>query len=340
MNPEPARTPGCAIERRWEGIELTRTPLGTGPTPLTRLDLDHVDDDVELWCKHEEAYGDGAWGGNKVRKLEWIIPEARRRGVRTLFTVGGIGTHWGLACARYGDEHGLRTVLGLVDQPVDDHVREQWARLEASPATIHRFSSQWQLRLAAPALMLRHAPGASTGRVPRLPWYLPAGGSNAFGTLGYVETGLEIAEQVERGEMPEPGTVVVPVGSGGTVAGLTLGLRVAGLSTRVLGVVVNDSLPLNAETLLELGNRTADLLRERGAAHVPHLAPSELTADASWLGATYGDPTPASVRMVAAASRAGLELEPVYTGKSLAAIADLGRSLRGPVLWLNTHGPR
>lgn len=331
---------GSAIQRRWSGIGLTRTPLGTGPTPVTRLELDHVDDSVELWCKHEESYGDGAWGGNKVRKLEWIIPEAHRRGVRTLFTVGGIGTHWGLACARYGAEHGLGTVLGLVEQPVDDHVREQWARLQASPATIHRFADQRRLRRAVPGLVLRHAFGGRSGWVPRLPWFLPAGGSNPFGTLGYVETALEIAGQVERGEMPEPGTVVVPVGSGGTVAGMTLGLRIAGLRSTVLGVVVNDAMPLDADTLLELGNRTADLLRDRGATYVPHLAPSELAARTDWLGATYGDPTPASVRMVAAAARAGLEIEPVYTGKALAAIADLGPSLKGPVLWLNTHGPR
>ena len=59
-----------------------------------------------------------------------------------------------------------------------------------------------------------------------------------------------------------------------------------------------------------------------------------------WLGRCYGDPTPASVRAVADAAAAGLTLEPVYTGKALAALRDLGGSLRGPVLWIQTHGPR
>ena len=79
-------------------------------------------------------------------------------------------------------------------------------------------------------------------------------------------TALEIAGQVEAGLLPEPATVVTAVGSGGTAAGLALGLRLAGLRTRVFGVVVNDAFPLDAPVIAELANRTADLLRERGAA--------------------------------------------------------------------------
>lgn len=322
------------IQSRWPGIDLARTPLGTAPTRVARLELPGVDG--EVWWKAESDFGDGAWAGNKVRKLEWILPEARRRGVRTIFTIGGIGTHWGLACARYGAEHGLATVLGLVEQPVDDHVRDQWARLQASPARLHRFASPTRLKLAAPALL-----AATVVRDRgRLPWYLPAGGSNPFGTLGYVEAALEIAAQVEAGELPEPGTCLVPVGSGGTVAGLALGFRIAGLRTRVLGVVVNDSLPLDAPRLVALANRTGDLLARRGASGIPSLAVGDLDARDDWLGETYGDPTPESVGMVSAAAQVGLDLEPVYTGKALAALADLGTSLPGPVLWLNTHGPR
>ncbi|CAM3192680.1 pyridoxal-phosphate dependent enzyme [Nocardioides dubius] len=324
------------LHRRWPGLDLTRRPLGTAPTRVEQVDIPGVADG--LWVKRDDEFGDGPWGGNKVRKLEWIIPEAQRRGVRTLFTVGGIGTHWGLACARYADQGGLRTVLGLVDQPVDDHVREQWERLVASEAVIHRFRSPRQLRLAAPWLLARACDRSGLRLTP--PWYLPAGGSNPVGTLAYVETALEIAAQVEAGELPEPATVVVPIGSGGTTAGLTLGLRIAGLRSRVLGVVVNDSFPLDAAVMARLANRTGELLRSRGASGVPTIAAGDLDTRDDWLGATYGDPTPASVAAVAAAARVGLDLEPVYTGKALAAVADLGASLPGPVLWLHTHGPR
>ncbi len=319
----------------YPGADLPSVRLGATPTPVRRLD--HLDLPVETWVKDESAFGDGGWGGNKVRKLEWIIPEAHRRERRTLFTVGVIGTHWGLAAALYGREHGLRVVLGLVDQPVDDHVRDQTRRLDASGAVVHRFRSVGRLKAAAPLLLARYADGF------RLPYYLPAGGSSPVGSLGYVETAFEIAEQVRAGDLPEPTTIVTAVGSGGTAAGLTLGLRMAGMSTRVLGVVVNDAFRLDAVTVADLAERTAALLRERGLRGVPSVRPGDLDADHDWLGATYGATTPEGLdAQRLAADREGLELEPVYTAKALAAVrglAERGR-LCGPVLYLQTHGPR
>lgn len=324
------------LHRRFPALadSLKQVQLGTGPTPVRRLDALGVDN--ELWLKDESGFGDGGWGGNKPRKLEWIIPEMHRRNRPTLFTVGGIGTHWGLAAALYGRDNGIHTVLGLVDQPIDDHVRDQLRRLEASGATLHRYPSVRRLKLAAPWILARHT---SRGRVP---YYQPAGGSSPIGTLGCVETALEIAAQVEAGELPEPATVVTAVGSGGTAAGLALGLRLAGLKTRVFGVVVNDMLTLDAPTIAGLAGKTEDLLRKRGAEFAPiRIGAGDVTMRKDWLGETYGATTPASLdaeRM--AAEKEGLTLEPVYTSKALAAILELQDSLPGPVLYLNTHGPR
>lgn len=313
---------------------LRHLPLGTGPTPVRRLE--NLGLSGEVWLKDESGFGDGGWGGNKVRKLEWIIPEAHRRKRPTLFTVGGIGTHWGLAAALYGRDHGIHTVLGLVDQPIDDHVRDQLSRLGASGATIYRFRNKRRLIAAAPWILARHS---SRGR---LPYYQPAGGSSPVGSLGYVETAFEIAAQVEAGELPEPATVVTAVGSGGTAAGLALGMRLAGLKTRVFGVIVNDALTLDAPAIAKLANKTEDLLRDRGAVFDPvGIEPADVTMRGDWLGETYGATTPASLEAESlAASAEGLTLEPVYTAKALAAIRELGEDLPGPVLYLNTHGPR
>lgn len=321
------------LARRFPDADLPSVRLGSAPTPVRRLE--HLGLGVEAWLKDEGAFGDGGWGGNKVRKLEWIIAEARRRRRETLFTVGGIGTHWGLAAALYGRDHGLRTVLGLVHQPVDDHVREQTRRIDASGAAVHRYPSTWRLRAAAPYLLARYS------RRGRLPYYLPPGGSSPVGALGYVETALEIAAQVEAGELPEPGTVVTAVGSGGTAAGLTLGLRMAGLRTRVVGIVVNDSFRLDATTVAALADETAGLLRSRGADVRHRVVPDDLDTSAAWLGATYGASTPeAESALLLARDAEDLELEPVYTAKALAAVRELDGRLEGPVLLLQTHGPR
>ncbi|AXT85921.1 1-aminocyclopropane-1-carboxylate deaminase [Aeromicrobium sp. A1-2] len=321
------------LGQRFPAADLPHVRLGASPTPVRRLERLGLQD--EVWIKDEAGFGDGGWGGNKVRKLEWIIPEAHRRGRDTVLTVGGIGTHWGLAAALYGREHGLRTVLGLVEQPVDEHVREQLRRLAASGAVIHRYPTVGRLKLAAPWILARHS------RRGRLPYYLPAGGSSAVGSLGYVETALEIAAQVEAGEMPEPRTLVTAVGSGGTAAGLALGLRLAGLRTRVLGIVVNDSFRLDAVTISRLANQTAALLRDRGADVSIELTPADVSATAVWMGDTYGATTERGSEALALAAEAeGLELEPVYTAKALAAVRGLDGALDGPVLFLQTHGPR
>lgn len=318
------------LHELFPGADLPHVALGVRPTPVRPLPSWGPD----VWLKDESLFGDGGWGGNKVRKLEWIIPEAHRRGSRTLFTVGGIGTHWGLAAALYGAEHGIRTVLGLVEQPVDDHVIDQLDRLGASGAVVHRYPSVRRLRLAAPGLLLRHRDGL------RPPYYLPAGGSSPVGTLGYVDAGLELAAQVRAGVLPEPALVVTAVGSAGTAAGLVLGLRLAGLSSRVVGAVVNDAFRLDDVVIARLANRTVDLLRDRGAEIDVQVDAGDLDVTRRYLGETYGATTPESQRALEAARSDGLELEPVYTAKAFAAVRDLAPATDGPVLVLNTHGPR
>ncbi|QBS45172.1 1-aminocyclopropane-1-carboxylate deaminase/D-cysteine desulfhydrase [Nocardia sp. CS682] len=309
--------------------------LGTSPTPIRRLD---VGTGVPLWCKDDGRYGDGGWGGNKVRKLEWLLPEAHRRGARTIFTVGGTGTNWGLATALYGREQGIETVLALVDQPMDDHVRAQLRRLENSGATVHFTHTKRRTLLTAPWLYLRHMRGR------KRPYYLPVGGSSPIGALGYVEGALELAEQIAAGAVPEPSHIVTAVGSGGTAAGLALGLRLAGLSTRVVGVVVNDALPLDASHIARLAGRAERLLRSRGARFQPiGLRPDDLTITTDWLGPGYGHPTPAAHEAQTLATQDGLQLETVYTAKALAAVLHLDTADffgAGPVLFLNTYGPR
>ncbi len=290
-----------------------------------------------VWVKEDGRFGTGGWGGNKVRKLEWLIPDARRRGRRSILTFGGLGTNWGLATALYGREHGIATALALVDQPLDEHVRAQLARLEASGARIHRTHTKARTVAMLPWLLARNARGG------RPPYLLPAGGSSPVGALGYVEAALEIAAQVEDGALPEPAHAVVAVGTGGTAAGLALGFQLAGLRTRVVGVVVNDQLRLDAPVLARLARRTARLLERRGARLGPlRLEPDMLDLTREEIGAGYGHPTEAATRAAARAAGERLPLDPVYTAKAMAgllALRERGR-LGEPVLFVHTDGPR
>jgi D-cysteine desulfhydrase len=310
---------------------LPHLDLSERPTPVRELA------GLGIWVKEDGAFGSGGWGGNKVHKLEWLIPDARRRGRRSILTFGGLGTNWGLATALYAREHGLATALALVDQPVDDHVRAQLTRLEASGARIHRTHTKARTVAMLPWLLARNTRGG------RPPYLLPAGGSSPVGALGYVEAALEIAAQVENGSLPAPAHVVVPVGTGGTAAGLALGFQLAGLPTRVVGIVVNDQLRLDPTVLTRLARRTAALLERRGASLGPlELGSGMLDLTRDQIGAGYGHPTEAAARATALAAEEQLSLDPVYTAKAMAgllALREEGR-LGNAVLFVHTDGPR
>jgi D-cysteine desulfhydrase len=298
------------LHRRFPELResLPHVHLGSRPTAVRALE--QIAPNTSLWLKDDGMFGDGGWGGNKVRKLEWLLPDALRRRRETILTFGGLGTNWGLATALYAREYGLRTALALIDQPVDDHVRAQLTRLQASGAAIHFTHTKARTIARLPWLLARHSSGG------RLPYLLPAGGSSPVGVLGYVETALEIADQVASGALPLPSHVVCAVGTGGTLAGLTLGFRIAGLPTRTVGVVVNDALRLDAPRLARLTQRCADLLRARGAQlDVGAITPGDLEVRTEWLGPGYGHPLEEAepVRTRARALE-GLDLDPVYTG--------------------------
>lgn len=310
---------------------LPHVVLSERPTPVRELA------GLGIWVKEDGIFGSGGWGGNKVRKLEWLIPDVRRRGRRSILTFGGLGTNWGLATALYAREYGLETALALVDQPVDAHVRAQLARLDASGARIYRTHTKRRTVAMLPWLIARNTRGG------RPPYLLPAGGSSRVGALGYVEAALEIAAQVEDGSLPEPAHVVVAVGTGGTAAGLALGFQIAGLPTRVVGVVVNDQLRLDPPVFVRFARRTAALLERRGARLGRlRIGPDMLDLTCDQIGAGYGHPTEAASRAAALAAEERLSLDPVYTAKAMAGLLALraeGR-LAGPVLFVHTDGPR
>jgi D-cysteine desulfhydrase len=334
--------PAPLLHDRFPALRATlpHVALGAGPTPVRRL---RAVEGAEAWVKEDGRYGD-SYGGNKVRKLEWTLADAQRRGARTVLTFGALATNHGLATALYARRLGLRTALALVDQPLDAHVRAQLARLRTCGAAVHVTHTTPRTVAALPWLLARHA--SRDGGRPRLPYVLPVGGSSPAGVLGYVEAGLELGEQVRAGALPEPAHVVVPVGSGGTLAGLALGLRLAGLRSRPVGVVVNDRLRLDAGRTARLAGRAAALLRARGAAPPADelVRADDVLLAREWLGAGYGHATAEAADAAALLREAdGLALDPVYAAKAMAgllALARRGDLSGGPVLFVATGDAR
>jgi D-cysteine desulfhydrase len=270
------------------------------PTPVEQID-------VGLWVQHDDATA-SAYGGNKVRKLEFVLPVAHRRG-GIVVTAGGIGSHHVLASAVYASALGIEVEAVLYPQPATDDVRHTVAALaEVSGVRTTRVPHRYFMPSAVAARM------AVLAR--RRPYLLWPGASTPLGTLGYVSAGLELVAAFATAGWSPPDSVVAPLGSGGTAVGLALGLAIGGWTdTTVVGVRAADRTVTNRGVLKGLEAGTAALLAIGGAA--PRR--TRLAVDGRWLGAGYGSPTPAGAMATEAAESMGLSLEPTYTAKAFAA---------------------
>jgi D-cysteine desulfhydrase len=319
-------------------VDLERLRLGETPTPVRELtQLGDQGGSAPVWVKDDGAFS--RFGGNKARKLEWLLADARRRGKRTILTAGALGTNHGLATALFARPLGMRTVLVLVPQPETEHVGRQLERMRAAGAEIHLAQGVARAYGLAVSLMLRRASPPAN-----LPYFLRPGGSVPLGCVGYVEAAIELAEQVASSRLPEPSHVVVPLGSGGTAAGLLAGLKLAGLRSRLVCVLVNDLIRVDERTVARLASRTLRLLRKRGAdVGQVEVAAADVTLERGWLGSGYGHSTPAADSATELlGAREDVVLEPVYTAKTVAALLELNRRGafgEGPILYWHTYSP-
>ena len=275
-------------------------PLVAAPTPVGRLAVPGLRG--RLWVKDEGRAG-ALYGGNKVRKLRWILARALADGQRDLVTFGGVGSHHVIATARYGRAHGMRTHALLFPQPDAPGVAANAARIADLCAS---WSPLFDPLRSGPALARLYA------RLGHRPMRIAVGGSSALGTRGWVEAGEELAAQVKAGELPAPARVYVALGTGGTVAGLRLGLARAGLQTQVVGVRVVGHTAANRARNLALCRR---VLRLEGRAGP--ITPLRIVH--RWFRGGYGVVDDAVTEVVHRARDLGLTVEGTYTAKALGA---------------------
>src|SRR5277367_5301911 len=283
-------------------MALPNTPpltFGRYPTPvkpIAELSTSHS----ELWVKRDDLTHE-VYGGNKVRKLEYLLSAARAAGAKRVVTVGAAGSHHVLATTYFGNQVGLSVEAIIVPQPRTDHVS--------------------QVLRASLALGMRPFPVSSWAQVPlRLAQRVLSGarpiwigGSTAFGTMGFVAAARELADQVRAGVLPEPDVCVVALGSGGTAAGLAVGFAAQRMKTRVVGVCV-----AGPRSLICLQARR--LARACTRATRTEVRDIQLAFDGRFLGPGYGFATQyAEDAAEEARLAADLTLDGTYTAKAFAA---------------------
>src|SRR3984957_14319472 len=338
-NITPPRHEGGKISREGpDPMHLARFPrvkLFPSPTPLHRLEnLSRELGGPEIWIKRDDCTV-VATGGNKVRKLEWLIGDARAQGATHIVTQGAVQSNHVRQTAAVARRFGMKCTA-LLEHRIETNDRDY---LNSGNVLLDRlFGCAIEYR---PAGVDMNAEAEMKGEALRAegekPYVIPGGGSNRVGALGYVSCAQELVQQVDEMGLTID-RMVTATGSAGTQAGLIVGLEGMNAGVPVLGIGVR--LPKDAQeaNVHRLAEATAHFVGMRGG-----IARSAVMANCDYVGPGYGQPTPGMTEAVLMLARLeGVLLDPVYSGKAMAGLIDLirkGEIRKGEtVVFLHTGG--
>jgi D-cysteine desulfhydrase family pyridoxal phosphate-dependent enzyme len=329
--------PVSAASLNYLETALSRFPrlsLGELPTPLEHMPRLSQELRRPLYVKRDDQIGPGL-GGNKTRKLEYLLAEARHRGARKVATFGGLQSNHArltaAAAVRFGFEPHLfyferrpKKMTGnlLVNRLIG-------ARMHFIP-----FGGGGGMSLEASVRFVKMIATARIG--PH--YFIPVGGHSRTGCLGYVQAALEIDTQIREMGLERP-WLVTAVGTGGTLAGLMAGLALSGSSIQLLGIDVGKLWKGFPSSIAHMATRLC-----QGLGYPQTFAPEDVPIiEETYVGEAYGKPTSECLGAVKRlACSEGLLIDPIYTGKAFAGLIDLlERDALGdkqPVIFLHTGG--
>jgi D-cysteine desulfhydrase len=312
---------------------IPRVSLCTLPSPVQEI----IGDGASLWIKRDDLSAPNC-GGNKARTLEWLLAPVRPGD--TVLTLGGEGSTHVLATATHAARLGAQTIayrwrheMNATAQRVAPLIETHCTRAPIARTTVGAL-------LRAHWYRLRHRDSRLHCRLH----YVPPGGSIPLGVLAHVNAAIELAVQVRDGILPRPSTIVLPLGSGGTMAGLVLGLAIARLDVPVTGVQVTPSVVANRWRVKRLIARTAALIERITNEPVARPHHHAMRIDRHVYGGAYGRTVPAAVEAaewLTAAS--GIRLDYTYSAKAFAVALALARNATNstePILFWNTFDGR
>lgn len=317
-------------------VKLPRLALGCWPTPLYELPrLSAALDGPRLLVKRDDLSG-LALGGNKCRKLEYLLADAKQRGVDTLITSGSSQSNFALQMAAAARKLGMEPYLVLVKGV---HAEIQGNLL------LHNIlnSTVSILEVADPGEMFTTMPKRMNELADELrrqghsPLVIPAGGATPLGIAGWVNAAWEISQQL-REQKIDVRYVVLANGSGSTQAGLVLGFKHLKLPLKVIGISVLNRRATAINAVVTQAKGTAKLLGLDVA-----ITPEEITLYDDYIGRGYGIPTKECIEAIRVVAQSeAIFLDPVYTGKAMSGL--MGLIKRGyftredAVLFIHTGG--
>jgi len=291
--------------------DIARVDIGFLPTPLEPALRLSRELGVEMMLKRDDFTGFGG-GGNKVRKLEYLVAEAAASGANVLITTGGLQSNHARMTAAVARRFGMSAVLVLRGNrpPVaqGNLLLDHLFGAEIEFLDPDQYFAQIDDRMQA------HA-DAATARGLK-PYIIPLGGASPLGALGYVRAVGELASQYAQLGLPAPDYVVAAIGTGGTLAGLHVGASRLWPSTKVFGVCVARDSAWFDTRVAGMATEAADLAGLGGS-----WTAADIWTDDQHIGPGYGVPSDGAVDAIRRLARTeGVLLDPVYTGKAMAGL--------------------
>ena len=305
--------------------KLPRVTLCTLPSPVELLPS--IGGAGDIWIKRDDLNAP-AGGGNKVRTLEFLLGNVKPGDA--VLTVGGAGSNHVLATAIHAARLGATATA----------FRWKHDMNPAADLTAARIAVEMPGMRVGKSAVIAVARARLRGLSAEV-HYIPLGGSSPLGALGHVNAALELAAQIEAGEMPRPDQIVLPLGSGGTAAGLLLGFALAGLDVTIVGARVGPRFFASRYRVLGLAHQTARLIERFTGERLPAVDRNRLRIAHQVYGGAYGRPLAVATEAAATLKDAtGIQVDATYSAKAFVAALDEARAARGPTLFWLTFDAR
>ncbi len=288
------------------------------PTPLEKLEnLTRALGGPEIWIKRDDCTV-VATGGNKIRKLEYLVGEAVAQGADHLVTQGAVQSNHVRQTAAVARRYGMKCTA-LLEHRIETNDRDYLASGNVLLDKLFDCAIEYR-----PSGLNMNAEAEAKGEALRAkgakPYVIPGGGSNPVGALGYVGCAQELMQQADEMGL-KIDRLVTATGSAGTHAGLVVGLQGCNADVPVLGIGVRNPKDLQEANVHKLAEATAEYIGLRGG--IPR---ASVEANCDYIGPGYGQPTPGMTEAVLMLARLeGVLLDPVYSGKAMAGLIDLVR---------------
>ena len=328
------------INQYYPGLEkVPWISLGEYPTKVEKLEkMGGIRGFKSLYIKRDDQ-SSPVYGGNKVRKLEYLLADAQRRGKKTLITLGGVGSNQVLATGIFGSEFGFKVIGIMLDQPNAKYVRNNLLLDKHYEIELVHAKDALSEIMAVTSQYIKSVLGGGK------PYFVTAGASSEIGNMGFVNAAFELKERIDNKILTEPDYIIAACGSIGTTAGLNLGCRLAGLQSKVVAVRISMPWLVTKWRMRRMIRDINKYMRKfDSSVRLLDISEDELLMLEDYLGEEYASFTDIGCKCVDdMLELEGIPLDPTYTGKALGGGLDWlkkrGETDKNVLFW-NTYNSR